>query len=91
VARDPGRSTQIDLTETISGVFGDPIEPGSRHLDELQPLGGSAHLACEREAHQHVAVGEPRDDAGLVARDDGARHAQAGPDRRLEGRREGAG
>jgi hypothetical protein len=54
-------------------------------------LARRCHLAIEGQGDQHVNVGEPRDDAGLIGRDHVARRGQAGADGRLERCREGSG
>jgi len=65
--------------------------PGAGHLHQLQPLRGRRHLAGEGEGHQHVDVGQARDDVGFVADNDVARRGETRPHRGLERGREGSG
>lgn len=69
----------------------DPVEAGARHLHELESLGSPTHLPSERQRHQLVHLGEPRDDPTLVIHDDVARDSQVGPHSLLEAGGEGSG
>ena len=69
----------------------DPIEPGTGHLNQFQAGSGTPHFGGQSHRHQHVDIGELRDDAGLVGNDNLACGGQVTAYRLLEPGRKGAG
>ena len=66
----------------------DPVETRAGHLNQFEAPTSTPHLAREHHCHQHVDVGEARDDPGLVRHDYFARDGQISTYRAFEARGE---